>query len=73
MTRHGRRIALLVSWRRVPQLCDYMVLAALQWLVSVSTLPLLAADDAVLRGWFTRSLDLYAGLGRDARTRPLFA
>jgi glutathione S-transferase len=55
-----------------PNYADYMVLAALQWVVSVSTLPLLAADDEVLRAWFTRSLDLYGGLGRDARMRPLF-
>jgi hypothetical protein len=49
-----------------------MVLAALQWVVSLRTLPRLAADDEVLRAWFTRSLDLYGGLGRDARMRPLF-
>jgi hypothetical protein len=47
------------------------VLAVLQWVVSVSTLPLLAADDEVLRAWLTRSLDLYGGLGLDTRG-PLF-
>jgi glutathione S-transferase len=55
-----------------PNYADYMVLAALQWVASVSTLPLLAADDVVLRAWFTRSLDLYGGLGCDARMKPLF-
>ncbi len=55
-----------------PNYADYMVLAVLQWVASVSTLPLLAADDAVLRAWFTRSLELYGGLGHDARMRPLF-
>ncbi len=55
-----------------PNYADYMVLAALQWVVSVSTPPVLAAGDELLRAWFTRSLDLYGGLGRDARMRPLF-
>jgi glutathione S-transferase len=55
-----------------PNYADHLVLAALQWVASVSTLPLLAGDDAVLRAWFSRSLDLYGGAGRDARTRPLF-
>jgi glutathione S-transferase len=54
-----------------PNYADYMVLAVLQWVASVSTLPLLAADDEVLRAWFTRSLDLYVGLGHDARMKPL--
>lgn len=57
-----------VSWRLAPpNYADYLVLA-----VRVSTLPLLAADDEILRAWFTRSLDPYVGLGRDARMRPLF-
>ena len=30
------------------------------------------AEYLELRAWFTRSLDLYGGLGRDARMRPLF-
>jgi glutathione S-transferase len=55
-----------------PNYADYMVLAILQWVASVSTLPLLGAEDEMLRAWFNRSLDLYGGLGRDARMRPLF-
>jgi glutathione S-transferase len=55
-----------------PNYADHLVLAALQWVTSVSTLPLLAGDDAVLRAWFGRSLDLYDGAGRDSRMRPLF-
>ena len=55
-----------------PNYADYMVLGVLQWVASVSTLPLLAADDEMLRAWFTRSLDLYGGLGREARMKPLF-
>jgi glutathione S-transferase len=51
---------------------DHLVLALLQWVASVSTLPLLAADDQLLRAWFSRSLDLYGGVGRDSRMRPLF-
>lgn len=56
-----------------PNYADYMVLAALQWVASVSTLPLLASDDVVLRAWVERGFDLYGGVGRDARMRPLFA
>ncbi len=51
---------------------DYLVLAALQWVASVSTLPLLAGDDGVLRSWTERGFDLFGGLGRDSRMRPLF-
>jgi len=56
----------------VPNYADYMALGALQWIASVSTLPLLAADDAVLRQWLERGLDLHGGAGRDARMKPLF-
>lgn len=51
---------------------DYVALGALQWVASVSTLPLFAADDDVLRQWLERGLDLHGGAGRDARARPLF-
>lgn len=51
---------------------DYIALGALQWVASVSTLPLLASDDDVLRQWLERGLELYGGAGRDSRARPLF-
>ncbi|HLZ98284.1 MAG TPA: glutathione S-transferase N-terminal domain-containing protein [Steroidobacteraceae bacterium] len=50
---------------------DYIVLGAFQWVASVSTLPLLAHDDS-LRDWLNRGFDLYGGIGRDPRMRPLF-
>ena len=45
---------------------------AVQLYELVLELPLLAADDEMLRAWFTRSLDLHGGLGREARMKPLF-
>jgi glutathione S-transferase len=58
---------------RMPNYADYLVLAALQWIASVGTMPLLAADDEALRAWFNRCSELYGAAGRDARTKPLFA
>ncbi len=58
---------------QAPHYADYVALAAFHWVASVSTLPLLAADDRVLRDWLERGFDLYDGIGRDARMRPLFA
>ncbi|HKT73513.1 MAG TPA: glutathione S-transferase N-terminal domain-containing protein [Steroidobacteraceae bacterium] len=55
-----------------PGYADYIALGMFQWVVSVSTLPLLAHDDNILRGWLDRGFDLYEGLGRDSRMRPLF-
>jgi glutathione S-transferase len=54
-----------------PTYADYVALAAFQWVASVSTLPLLARDDT-LRGWLDRGFDLYGGIGRDPRLKPLF-
>ncbi len=54
-----------------PNYADYIALGAFQWVASVSTLPLLAANDP-LRAWLDRGFDLYGGLGRDARMKPLF-
>jgi glutathione S-transferase len=54
-----------------PNHADYIALGALHWVSSVSTLPLLAGNDT-LRPWIERGFDLYGGLGRDARMRPLF-
>jgi glutathione S-transferase len=55
-----------------PNYADYIALGVLQWIASVSTLPLLAADDEALRQWVQRGRDLYGGAGRDARMQPLF-
>jgi len=55
-----------------PNYADYLLLGVLQWVASVSTLPLLASDDALLRAWYERCLDLYGAAGRDPRARPLF-
>ena len=54
-----------------PNYADYIALSAFLWVASVSTLPPLAHDDT-LRAWIDRGLDLYGGLGRDPRMRPLF-
>ena len=55
-----------------PNYADYLALGAFQWVASVSTLPMLARDDEVMRGWLERGFDLYGGVGRDARAKPLF-
>lgn len=55
-----------------PNYADYLALGAFQWVASVSTLPLLARSDEVLRAWLDRGFDLYGGLGRDPRSQPLF-
>src|SRR5271169_1408450 len=54
-----------------PNYADYIALGAFYWVASVSTLPLLARDDA-LRAWLDRGFDLYGGIGRDPRLHPLF-
>jgi glutathione S-transferase len=54
-----------------PNFADYIVISAFQWVASVSTLPLLAADDS-LRGYLDRGFDLYGGIGREAPLQPLF-
>jgi glutathione S-transferase len=55
-----------------PNYADYLALGAFHWVASVSTLPLLARNDDVLRAWLDRGFDLYGGLGRDPRMKPLF-
>lgn len=57
---------------QTPTYADYIALGAFQWVASVSTLPLLAKNDELLRAWLERGLDLFGGLGRDPRTKPLF-
>jgi glutathione S-transferase len=54
-----------------PNYTDYVALGAFHWVASVSTLPLLANNDT-LRPWIERGFDLYGGLGRDPRMKPLF-
>lgn len=54
-----------------PNYADYVVLGAFLWVASVSTLPMLAHDDA-LRPWIDRCIDLYGGLGSDTRMKTLF-
>jgi glutathione S-transferase len=54
-----------------PNYADYIALSMFLWVASVSTLPMLAHDDT-LRAWLDRGFDLYGGLGRDPRMKPLF-
>jgi glutathione S-transferase len=56
-----------------PTYADYMCLGFFQWLASIATLPPLAGDDTVLLDWLERGFDLYGGIGRDLRLRPLCA
>jgi glutathione S-transferase len=55
-----------------PNYADYIALGAFHWVASVSTLPLLAANDDAIRSWLDRGFDLYEGLGRDSRMKSLF-
>jgi glutathione S-transferase len=55
-----------------PGYADYIALGAFQWVASVSTLPMLARDDEVIRAWLERGFDLYGGLGRAPPLQPLF-
>ena len=55
-----------------PNYADYIALGTFHWAASVATLPLLARGDEVLRAWLERGFDLYGGIGRDARMKPLF-
>ena len=54
-----------------PNYADYIAFGTFQWVASVNTLPPLAKDDQVLRAWLDRVADLYGGLGRDTRLKPL--
>jgi glutathione S-transferase len=55
-----------------PNYADYIALGAFRWVAAVSTLPLLAKDDEPLRSWIERGFDLYGGIARDDRLKPLF-
>ena len=55
-----------------PNYADYIAFGLFQWVASVNTLPPLAKDDSPLRSWLDRVADLYDGLGRDPRMKPLF-
>ncbi|HEX4025031.1 MAG TPA: glutathione S-transferase N-terminal domain-containing protein [Steroidobacteraceae bacterium] len=54
-----------------PNYADYIAFSAFQWAASVATLPLLSRTDQRLIGWIERGFDLFGGLGRDDRMRPL--
>lgn len=53
-----------------PNYADYCGLSALLWAASINTLPPLLKDDPLF-DWINRGFDLYGGLGRDPRLRPL--
>jgi glutathione S-transferase len=55
-----------------PGYADYIGLGGFLWLAGVASAPPLAAGDPLL-GWIDRGRDLYGGLGRDPRQRPLAA
>lgn len=57
---------------QAPSYADYIAFGSFQWVASVSSLPLLARDDSLIRGWLDRGFDLYDGIGRDPRQRALF-
>lgn len=55
-----------------PNFADYIGLGVFEWVASVATVPVLAADDQVMRGWLDRGFDLYGGIGRTGEMRALF-
>ena len=54
-----------------PNYADYIALGAFHWIASVSSLPLLPRGDEALCAWLDRGFDLYGGIGRDPRMKPL--
>jgi len=57
---------------QAPNYADYIAFGAFEWVGSVATVPALAADDGVLRGWLDRGFDLYGGAGRGPGLQALF-
>jgi glutathione S-transferase len=55
-----------------PNFADYIVLGAFIWAGSVGTVPVLEAHDT-LRPYLERGLDLYGGMARDARMKPMYS
>lgn len=55
-----------------PNYADYIGLGVFEWVASVATVPLFASDDEVMRAWLDRGFDLFGGVGRDGRMKPLF-
>lgn len=53
-----------------PGYADYIALGAFRWIACVATLPPLAKDDP-LGAWLERGFDLYGGMARDPRLKPL--
>jgi glutathione S-transferase len=56
----------------VPNYADYMALSVFVWVASVGTIPPLARDDDVLRGWLDRGLNLNGVPGSALRIQSLF-
>ena len=66
--RQSREARLMASLEgHAPTYADYLALSAFQWVAGVSSLPMLAGDDAGLRAWLDRGFDLHGGPSRDAR------
>jgi len=55
-----------------PNYMDFCGLSAFLWAASINTLPPLERND-LLFDWINRGFDLYGGVGRDPRLRPLAA
>lgn len=55
-----------------PNQIDYIMLSHFLWCSSLASHPPLASDDPILE-WLGRGLDLFGGIGRDPRLRPLAA
>lgn len=55
-----------------PNQVDYVMLSHFLWCSSLASAPPLAKDDP-LWDWLDRGLDLFGGIGRDPRLRPLAA
>jgi glutathione S-transferase len=55
-----------------PNYSDYCGLSAFLWAASINTCPPLEASDPLF-DWINRGFDLYGGLCRDPRLRPLAA
>jgi len=55
-----------------PNYADFCGLSGFLWAASINTCPPLEKNDALF-DWINRGFDLYGGLGRDPRLRPLAA
>lgn len=55
-----------------PNQIDYLALSLFLWCSSLASAPPLSKDDPLM-DWLDRGLDLFGGIGRDPRLRPLAA